>query len=93
MNEMNQETEKNKIQIPEKLVNYYKIYDNRIDKIKFVINYIEEKSDHKTIVFFNTCASVVYYHKLLTAYFKRYGKGNIAKSMYYCHGEMKQKVR
>ena len=93
MQGLNQETEANKISIPEKLVNYYKIYDNRIDKIKFVINYIEEKSDHKTIVFFNTCASVVYYYKLLTTYFKRICKKNIAESIYFCHGEMKQKKR
>lgn len=93
MDEIHDELEKDRIAVPEKLINHYKIYENRIEKIKFVINYLEQKPDNKTIVFFNTCASVIYYHKLLSEYFKRFGKGNISKSMWIIHGEMKQKRR
>jgi ATP-dependent RNA helicase DDX55/SPB4 len=82
-----------RLAIPEKLVNYYKIYESRVEKIAYVFKYLESCTKNKTIIFFNTCASVQYYNKLFKEYFGRWGKGNIKKNMWMIHGEMKQKIR
>ena len=82
-----------RLAIPEKLVNYYKIYTSRLDKIYYILSYLESFQKNKTIIFFNTCASVQYYNKLFSEYFLKYGQGNIKKNMWMIHGEMKQKIR
>lgn len=93
LDEISKEQEKNRLVVPEKLVNYYKLCSNRSQKIYFLINYLEKNPSNKTIIFFNTCASVVYYFKLLGEYFMKNGKGNITKHMHMIHGEMKQQKR
>ncbi|CAD8165649.1 unnamed protein product [Paramecium octaurelia] len=48
--------------MPAKLRNYYHIFENRMDKIAGLVDLIEKKcQNNKSIIFFNTCCSVVYY--------------------------------
>jgi len=44
---------------------------DRVEKMHFLINFIQEKmSSSKIIVFLSTCASVDYYTKMMNLYFQ-----------------------
>lgn len=82
------------IKVPDKLKNYYKICEGRLEKILVMIGHIiQNHKKSKTIVFFNTCSSVTFYHNLIAEYFTKNGQGQISKSLFQIHGGMKQDKR
>lgn len=53
--------------MPATLKNYYVVSANRPTKFGALIDIIKMKcQNNKTIIFFNTCSSVVYYHALFS---------------------------
>jgi len=74
--------------LPKGLKNYYLICQNRADKFTFLINFLKSHKNDKIILFFNTCASVSYYSKVLSEleWVKDFNMTSI-------HGQMKQKKR
>jgi superfamily II DNA/RNA helicase len=63
---------------------------NRMDKICFLINFLKrEMKKSKIIVFFSTCASVDFYTKLFSEYFKSEKEDLI----FGLHGKLKSKKR
>ena len=51
--------------IPSELENYFLILPSRLEKIGYLVNFINAHRDSKIMVFFNTCSSVEFYAKLL----------------------------
>jgi len=74
--------------LPKGLKNYYMISPSRAEKFTFLINFLISHKDDKIILFFNTCASVSYYSKVLSEL--EWLKGLNMTSI---HGQMKQKKR
>ncbi len=62
-----QEEEKVQNSLPENLLNYYCVVENRVDKLMFTLDYLQRHPEYKTILFFNTCASVRFYYKMIEA--------------------------
>lgn len=65
--------------VPERLENFYKALDNRVDKIGYLISLLDKYKAEKIMVFFNTCDSVEFYYKILKHLFpvkfmKTYGR-------------------
>lgn len=52
--------------VPETLHNEYIIFENRLEKMCFLINYLALNHESKILIFINTCASVDYYSKIFT---------------------------
>jgi len=59
--------EKQPMALPTTLQNYYQIFQKRTEKFAFLINFLVKHPNDKIIIFFNTCASVAYYHRILTS--------------------------
>lgn len=74
--------------LPTTLQNYYQIFQKRTEKFAFLINFLVKHPNDKIIIFFNTCASVAYYHRILTSL--SFLKGQEIKAI---HGQMKQNKR
>ena len=75
--------------VPTKLDNTYKLVQNRLEKIYFVIETIRQLKDQKIIVFFNTCKSVDFYLKLI-----KHLLGSVkAKNIIGLSGKMRQNKR
>jgi len=85
-NGVEEETKSNNL--PKGLKNYYLICPNRAEKFTFLINFLKSHKKDKIILFFNTCASVSYYSKILSEleWVKDFNMTSI-------HGQMKQKKR
>lgn len=87
--------------LPKGLSNYYLICPTRAEKFSFLINFMNSHKEEKIILFFNTCASVNYYHKLLNdtqwmkgwAYFLQDSHQILDMNVSSIHGQMKQKKR
>lgn len=79
--------------MPSTLANYYKVVPKRIHKFAILANYLVAHKDHKIIVFFNTCDSVDFYHKVFRNYVN--DRSQIFKDFYVgkMHGDMKQAKR
>lgn len=76
--------------VPKSLNNTYIVMKDRVEKVHFLINFLQEKmSSSKIIVFLSTCASVDYYTKLLTSYFR----GREGKNIHGIHGKLKTRKR
>lgn len=80
-------------EIPNTLTNSYLICDGRIDKIFKMMKLIEKNNTSKIIVFFNTCASVRFYYKLLKEYMRERPEKFAKIPVLHIYGEMKQKKR
>ena len=52
--------------IPLSLKNYYGSFKTREEKFYYLLDFLLDKKNDKIILFFNTCASVSFYHKLLS---------------------------
>lgn len=74
--------------IPKSLNNTYLVMKDRLEKMHFLINFLQEKmGNSKIIVFLSTCASVDFYTKVLTSYFKD------KHDIYGIHGKLKTRRR
>ena len=57
--------------VPKSLTNTYLVMKDRLEKMHFLINFLQEKMNNsKIIVFLSTCASVDYYTKMMNLYFQ-----------------------
>lgn len=74
--------------VPETLHNEYIIFENRLEKMCFLINYLALNHESKILIFINTCASVDYYSKIFTQL-----KVLSEFKIFSMHGQMKQKKR
>jgi len=58
----------NSYSVPENLKNYYMIFENRLNKIYFLFEFLKKNNKGKILIFFNTCKSVDFYGNLLEEY-------------------------
>ena len=66
---------------------------NRLEKINFLLSFlIENVEKSKIIVFFNTCASVDFYTKLISDFLTKENE-EIINRIYGMHGKLKNKKR
>lgn len=79
--------------VPTTLSNFYKIVNCRVEKLVLLANYILANKDLKIIVFFNTCDTVDFYHKLFAQFVK--DRNNVFTDYFVgkINGEMKQNKR
>ena len=54
--------------MPKSLENSYVECDNRLQKIFYLMKLLYSFREQKVIVFFNTCHSVSFYHKIINRY-------------------------
>lgn len=92
---MHHKNEEDKVQnsLPENLLNYYCVVNNRVDKLMFTLDYLRRNPGYKTILFFNTCASVRFYYKMIEALLIADQLPLTNNVLFMMHGQMKQKQR
>lgn len=75
--------------VPKSLNNTYIVMKDRLEKMHFLLNFLQEQMQKsKIIVFLSTCSCVDYYTKLLLAYFK--GREH---NIHGIHGKLKTRKR
>lgn len=77
--------ETRKFSVPRKLENFFLVFERRIEKVFFVLNFVKFNRDKKIMVFLNTCKSVDFYSKIFSEFLNL----KILK----IHGKMKQGAR
>ena len=78
----NNTEEKMRFSVPVKLENSFLVFEKRIEKLFFVLNFIKFHRDKKIMIFLNTCKSVDFYSKIFSEFLNL----KILK----IHGQMKQ---
>ncbi|OTF77464.1 ATP-dependent RNA helicase-like protein, partial [Euroglyphus maynei] len=58
----------NQLQMPNRLMNKYIVFESAEDKLPFLIDFIRQHSKEKFLVFTSTCAQVNYFERILNRY-------------------------
>lgn len=78
--------------IPKSLQNTYIVMNNRLEKINFLISFLQQNMEKsKIIVFLSTCACVDYYTKLIHLYFSNFLA--LKNNIFGIHGKLKTRRR